>query len=304
MTGLQSNHIPSPPPCPSPPLVLPQGGLGDRHLVNPKRAKPPPKGAVQSIPVVLRSPRGWRGTVFPGVGKDKGGRVPLQYRTALPRLDRSNRFKRCKTAEEVRPTEEHCMALSAAGPGSAGGGSALHVGHCCRSAHRRFKCWRSINRVYGISYSRKLQLLSDARVAIVWNTVFQHALPRSGPVADAHPLLSHSITPQLKSRTIEAAACGAGLLVYDDGWNLMDHYLTPGRDFLYFHNASHLNDLLDALLADPERLLALITHARETVLRKYSLDAWVGAYIPPFAAQVRQGSWKSCLLSLGLVLVL
>ena len=34
---------------PSPPLVLPQGGVGDRHLVNPKRAKPPPKGAVQSI---------------------------------------------------------------------------------------------------------------------------------------------------------------------------------------------------------------------------------------------------------------
>ena len=40
-----------PPPCPSPPLVLPQGGVGDRLLVNPKRAKPRPKGAVQSIPV-------------------------------------------------------------------------------------------------------------------------------------------------------------------------------------------------------------------------------------------------------------
>ena len=33
-------------PCPSP-----GGGVGDRHLVNPKRAKPPPKGAVRSIPV-------------------------------------------------------------------------------------------------------------------------------------------------------------------------------------------------------------------------------------------------------------
>ena len=40
-----------PPLCRSPPLVLPQGGVGDRHLGNPKRAKPPPKGAVQSIPV-------------------------------------------------------------------------------------------------------------------------------------------------------------------------------------------------------------------------------------------------------------
>ena len=42
---------PPPPLCRSPPLVLPQGGVGDRHLVNPKRAKLPPKGAVQSIPV-------------------------------------------------------------------------------------------------------------------------------------------------------------------------------------------------------------------------------------------------------------
>ena len=43
---------------PHPPFVVPRplsfprgGGVGDRHLVNPKRAKPPPKGAVQSIPV-------------------------------------------------------------------------------------------------------------------------------------------------------------------------------------------------------------------------------------------------------------
>ena len=39
-----------------PPLVLPRPlsfprGVGDRHLVNPKSAKPLPKGAVQSIPV-------------------------------------------------------------------------------------------------------------------------------------------------------------------------------------------------------------------------------------------------------------
>ena len=43
-----------------PPLVLPQGGVGDRHLLNPKFfvaahcvvvAKPPPKSAAQSIPV-------------------------------------------------------------------------------------------------------------------------------------------------------------------------------------------------------------------------------------------------------------
>ena len=48
-----------PPPCPSPAVVLPQGG-GGGHLLNPKIfvaahcvvvAKPPPKSAAQSIPV-------------------------------------------------------------------------------------------------------------------------------------------------------------------------------------------------------------------------------------------------------------
>ena len=47
---LDKGKVP-PRPCPSPPLVLPQWGVGDRHLVNPKRAKPRPKAAVQSIPV-------------------------------------------------------------------------------------------------------------------------------------------------------------------------------------------------------------------------------------------------------------
>ena len=42
--------VPSPPFVVSRPLSFPRGGVGDRHLVNPKRAKPP-KGAVQSIPV-------------------------------------------------------------------------------------------------------------------------------------------------------------------------------------------------------------------------------------------------------------
>ena len=44
----QPNHFGTlPAPCPFPG----GGGVGDRHLVNPKRAKPPPKGAVQSITV-------------------------------------------------------------------------------------------------------------------------------------------------------------------------------------------------------------------------------------------------------------
>ena len=49
--GWPGRELPPPPSCPSPPLVLPQGWVGDRHLVNPQKAKPPPKGAVQSIPV-------------------------------------------------------------------------------------------------------------------------------------------------------------------------------------------------------------------------------------------------------------
>ena len=154
MGAICGRIVPPPPPCPSPPLVLPQGGLGDRHLLKPKIfvaahcvvvAKPPPKSAAQSIPVesvsmckssrssgagprkftpswsrsrspyigsplnvsyaeffhfmlqilclqmcvyggsavpqgwvgdrhLVTIPRGWWGTVFPGVGKDKGGR--------------------------------------------------------------------------------------------------------------------------------------------------------------------------------------------------------------------------------------
>ena len=33
---VRSNWTGTPPPCRSPPLVVPQGGVGDRHLVNPK----------------------------------------------------------------------------------------------------------------------------------------------------------------------------------------------------------------------------------------------------------------------------
>ena len=60
-----------PPLCGPPPLVLPQGGVGDRHLVNPKRAKPPPKGAVQSFPVESGE-HVQEFKVNPPLGKDKG----------------------------------------------------------------------------------------------------------------------------------------------------------------------------------------------------------------------------------------
>ena len=35
-TGIDCDSTPPPPSCRSPPLVVPQGGVGDRHLVNPK----------------------------------------------------------------------------------------------------------------------------------------------------------------------------------------------------------------------------------------------------------------------------
>lgn len=39
---------------------------------------------------------------------------------------------------------------------------------------------------------------------------------------------------QVKSRMVEAAGCGAVMLVFNDGYNVIEQYYEPGVDFVYW----------------------------------------------------------------------
>ena len=109
------------------------------------------------------------------------------------------------------------------------------------------------------------------------------SLPPSAP-----PPLSQSLSRlvrtvrQFKSRMIEAAACGAVMLVFNDGYNVIEQYFEPGVDFVYWTDLDDFHVKVRTVLADPATYEAMARRARDKALRQYNTDTFVQDYIVPF----------------------
>ena len=129
--------------------------------------------------------------------------------------------------------------------------------------------YHKVKPVFGQTLKDKLSILSRSKVCLVYNAYMDKgenikAMKRrlkERPVLWSHKafgrFIPHStqaqsttmgrnvplLLPQLKARTIEAAACGCLMLIYNDGFNIVEKYFTPNEDFLYWDNSSGLNQL-------------------------------------------------------------
>eukprot|EP00993_Chasmostoma_nieuportense_P001478 NODE_2357_length_1200_cov_22.060578_g2243_i0.p1 GENE.NODE_2357_length_1200_cov_22.060578_g2243_i0~~NODE_2357_length_1200_cov_22.060578_g2243_i0.p1 ORF type:complete len:373 (-),score=70.19 NODE_2357_length_1200_cov_22.060578_g2243_i0:80-1159(-) len=170
--------------------------------------------------------------------------------------------------------------------------------------------------MYAANLKRKLRLISHSRVALIHNTLFipahtpvplclhgndaflayranhtpssclpwrgRHSLLTSPAPTTHSKSLHYNHVPQLKARTFEAAFSGALMLVFDDGFRLLDRYFTPGVDFLYFTTANQLKRLLTNITANFTRHVPMAMRARRKAMRRYTVSNWVRDFITPF----------------------
>jgi len=129
----------------------------------------------------------------------------------------------------------------------------------------------------GCTYRDKILYYAHTKIAIVHNTspVGTYADRfRAFPNAKnnrAFDWLQVGILPQLKSRTIEAAFNKCIILCLRDSWNVIEQYLEPEKDFIYFDSQSDAEEKIKAILADYHKHVYLAENAYKKVIDKYTV---------------------------------
>lgn len=112
----------------------------------------------------------------------------------------------------------------------------------------------------GVSYVEKLKLVSQSKVSVI------------------HNMLSYG-TPQLKSRTFEAAFSRTLMLVLKDKYNVIEEWFVENEDFVYFESEEDLQEKLNTILADYSNYQYLIDNAYNKAINEYTTEKFVEKYI-------------------------
>eukprot|EP01001_Neometanema_parovale_P006208 NODE_2582_length_1387_cov_27.454114_g2454_i0.p1 GENE.NODE_2582_length_1387_cov_27.454114_g2454_i0~~NODE_2582_length_1387_cov_27.454114_g2454_i0.p1 ORF type:complete len:428 (+),score=58.41 NODE_2582_length_1387_cov_27.454114_g2454_i0:56-1339(+) len=161
---------------------------------------------------------------------------------------------------------------------------------------------------YSKGIPRRLSVTADSRMALVVNCLFLAELERQAwskrPLLQYHPAFDmfhrwrkegrsgvpggYLTAPQLKSRTFEAAACGALMLVYYDGMNVIEQYFERDIEFVYWHNVSDLETRIHDVLARPSVYETIARAAYEKVKEFYTEENWVRTLVMPLVAAAQR----------------
>eukprot|EP00667_Euglena_gracilis_P012646 EG_transcript_12994 len=147
---------------------------------------------------------------------------------------------------------------------------------------------------------RKLRIISRARIAVVYNAMLDYPfLARFRSPAATHAAIQsnyafaynlrynlsqvpYPMSPQVKSRMVEAAGCGAVMLVFNDGYNVIEQYYEPGVDFVYWTDLADFHRQVRRVLADPPTYEAMARRARAKTLERYTAARFAADFLAPF----------------------
>ena len=187
--------------------------------------------------------------------------------------------------------------------------------------------YERVRPLFGLDLRAKLRALSASRICVVYNAYMDRpdaALAMRRRLRDRPALWTHSafarfvpaaaagrgpedgpgerpgprgaaLLPQLKARTVEAAACGCVMLVYNDGFNVIERYFTPDVHFLYWSNHTDFERAAGAVLRDFAAFEPMIERARRLAFANYTVAAWVRLFLEPLLQRPCDPATEHCL---------
>jgi glycosyltransferase involved in cell wall biosynthesis len=112
----------------------------------------------------------------------------------------------------------------------------------------------------GVSYEEKIKLVSQSKISVV------------------HNILIYG-TPQLKSRTFEAAFSKTLMLVLKDQYNVIEEWFVEGEDFIYFETEKELVEKIDSILENYSDYQFMIDNAYNKAVNEYTTEKFIEKYI-------------------------
>ena len=149
-------------------------------------------------------------------------------------------------------------------------------------------------------FFKKMQLLSQSKMALVHNTLgFSPGQVLEYPCLQNHPAFANFFnatrlaywrsrfdkwipTPQAKGRLFESAAAGSLMLVWRDAHRLVERWFVPGDDFLYWDTEADLQEIVNAVLANPSQYDHIARSAQAKMRERYTPEILMRTVIMPF----------------------
>lgn len=136
----------------------------------------------------------------------------------------------------------------------------------------------------GVGYTEKLALNAQSRISIVhgllrWPDQFKAGAAKF-PGHRAFDLVQeHGIVPQMKTRTIEAAASKSIILCLQDPWNVIESYFEKDKDFIYWTDERDLEEKIRHILSHYDDYLPMAEHAYETLMNNFTPRIFFETYL-------------------------
>lgn len=132
---------------------------------------------------------------------------------------------------------------------------------------------------HNLTSIEKWDLLSKCKVNVGYNLLFLNQnqvenmrnLPNIKKFENYEAIFKHNQLPQMKTRMVEAALTKTLMAVYKDDWNVIEHWFTPGKDFVYWENIEELRNLLKDVQHNYGKYWPIVESAHKKV-QNYSID--------------------------------
>lgn len=136
----------------------------------------------------------------------------------------------------------------------------------------------------GVDYLKKLELNSQSKVSIVhgllkWPENKKYVTKKFIGHKAFELIDKCNYIPQIKSRTLEAAACKSIILSLQDPWNMIESYFEKDKDFIYWTNSDDLEEKIRYILSHYDEFQPMADHAYNTLMNNFTTECFFNQYL-------------------------
>lgn len=160
-----------------------------------------------------------------------------------------------------------------------------HLINTANLMHNYKHCFVSYNYgpYAGVGYHEKLKLNSKSKISIVHNCLFDSSGFNMDELFPGHEAFKHiqrtRLTPQLKTRTIEASACKSIILSHFEDHRVIETMFKPDFDFIYWYNFKDLEEKINEILSNYEKYTYLAENAYNTLINNWTTYHFFEKYL-------------------------
>lgn len=133
------------------------------------------------------------------------------------------------------------------------------------------------------TFKEKLQFNANSKISVVFNCLNETSgipMDEKFPKHEAFKNLKKcKFIPQVKTRTLEAAACKTVILCHFEEFRLIETMFTPDKDFIYWYNNDDLEEKIREVLKNYDKYTHLAENAYQTLSNNWTTYHFFEKYL-------------------------